>query len=64
MKIYVKRKDGTKRTVTIMFDRNTNKYCFVNMTTKHVCKCRFTTINEAIFDLVSDKNVVSFTYIK
>ena len=59
--IQVIRKDGSKRIVDIMFDRNTNKYCFVNFTSKHVCKCRFNTYEEAIEDLNKDEFVQSWS---
>lgn len=59
--IEVIRKDGSKRIVEIMLDRNTNKYCFVNLTSKHVCKCRFDTYEEAIEDLNKDDFVQSWS---
>lgn len=53
IKIYVNRPKGDVE-VTIMFDRNTEKYCFVNLTKGHVCKCRFNSYEEAIQDLENE----------
>lgn len=61
-KFLVNRCDGSKRIVRIMFDRATNKYCFVNLTTGHVCACRFDTYEEALNDM--DKNEKVVTYFK
>lgn len=58
--IMVYRKDDTKRLVMIMRDESTDKYCFVNLTTFHVCKCRFDAIEDALNDLCSRKDVVSY----
>lgn len=62
-KYLVVRKDGTKRVVAIMPDRATGKYCFVNLTTCHVCSCRFNTEEEAINDMDHNENVESYTKI-
>lgn len=59
-RILVKRKDGTSRIVIILWDRNTKQYCFVNLTTGHVCKCRFDTYNDAMNDLRNNESVVEF----
>lgn len=53
IKIYVNRSKGDVE-VAIMFDRNTEKYCFVNLTKGHVCKCRFNSYEEAIQDLENE----------
>lgn len=53
IKIYVNRPKGDIE-VAIMFDRNTEKYCFVNLTKGHVCKCRFNSYEEAIQDLENE----------
>lgn len=47
-------------TVFLMIDRATSKYCFVNMDSKHVCSCRFGSVLEALDDLKSRKEVISF----
>ena len=41
--------------VEIMYDKNTNKYCFVNLTKSHVCECRFNTYEDALVDLENQK---------
>lgn len=53
IKIYVNRPKGDVE-VAIMFDRNTEKYCFVNLTKGHVCKCSFNSYEEAIQDLENE----------
>lgn len=55
---------GSVRDVEIMFDRNTGKYCFVNLTSGHVCKCRFDSQEETMLDLLKDNFVKSFEVIK
>lgn len=50
----VERPTGWVR-VEIWLDEATGKYCFVNMTKKHICKCRFDTIEDAIIDLEKHK---------
>ena len=59
--IRVVRKDGSERDVEIMYDRYSNKYCFVNLTSKHVCKCRFDSIEDALADLNNDSFVESWS---
>lgn len=58
--IDVYRKDGSIRIVSIMKDRNTEKFCFVNLTSTHVCKCRFETFEDAIADLKTREEVEHF----
>lgn len=51
--IEITRKDGSKRLVEIMQDRATGKWCYVNLTSNHVCEKRWDTYDEAmksIFD--------------
>ena len=57
MRILVTRKDGSTREVEIMYDRHTEKYCFVNLTSHHVCKCRFDSPSDALQDLDNDNFV-------
>lgn len=66
MRLFIKvtRKDENVRDVEIMFDRNTGKYCFVNLTSGHVCKCRFYSQEETMLDLLKDNFVKSFEVIK
>lgn len=62
-KIYVSRpKEKGDVEVSIMFDRNTNKYCFVNLTKGHVCKCRFDNYNDAISDLDNEVKLGNVNY--
>ena len=56
-RIIVTRKNGSVRETEIMFDRASGKYCFVNLTSHHVCACRFDTEEEAIKDLDNDNFV-------
>ena len=44
-------------------DRNTKKWCFVNLSTEHVCACRFDTIDDAIADMEKREDVESFSVI-
>ena len=66
MRLFIKvtRKDESVRDVEIMFDRNTGKYCFVNLTSGHVYKCRFDSQEETMLDLLKDNFVKSFEVIK
>ena len=59
-RILVTRKDGSVREVEIMLDKSTGKYAFVNLTTHHVCPCRFDTIKDAVDDMRNDDFVVDF----
>ena len=59
-RILVTRKDGSVRKVEIMLDKSTGKYAFVNLTTHHVCPCRFDTIKDAVDDMRNDDFVVDF----
>lgn len=62
MELKVIRKNKPDCIVSIMLDRNTNKYAFVNLTSKHICFCRFNSIREALLDLNNRNDVL--TYIK
>ena len=62
--IEVTRKDNSKRVVEVMKDQATNKWAFVNLTSHHICKCRFDTYNDAIKDLYNDPFVLSWKYIE
>ena len=44
-------------------DRTTKKWCFVNLSTEHVCACRFDTIKDAIADMEKRDDVESFSEI-
>jgi hypothetical protein len=61
-RIIVKRKDGSKREVEIMIDESTGKFCYVNLTSHHVCSCRFDTIKDAVDDMRKNDFVYSFEF--
>ena len=44
-------------------DRTTKKWCYVNLSTEHVCACRFDTIDDAIADMRKREDVESFSVI-
>ncbi len=60
--IHVRRK-LPKQDCTVMLckDRATDKWCFVNMTSKHFCACRFDTVKDAMQDLEKRDEVISYT---
>lgn len=45
-----------------MEDRATGKFCFVNLSSGHVCTCRFETYEDAIEDLKKRPDVLSWSY--
>jgi len=45
----VRPKDTVK--VSILYDKNTDSYAFVNLTKGHICSCRFASEVEALADL-------------
>ena len=51
----VNRTDGTSCVVTILKDKETGKYHFVNLTKEHICPCEFDEVEYAIFDLENYK---------
>ena len=46
--------------VIICSDRATGKYCFVNLTSGHVCACRFDSIEDALNDMRHRPEVTYF----
>ena len=44
-------------------DRTTKKWCFVNLSTEHVCACRFDTFDDALADMKKREDVESFSAI-
>ncbi len=46
--------------VMICPDRATGKYCFVNLTSGHVCACRFDNIDDALNDMRHRPEVTYF----
>ena len=59
-RIMVTRKNGSRREVEIMLDKSSGKYAYVNLTTHHICQCRFDTITDAVNDMRNDDFVESF----
>lgn len=57
---FVKRKHKEPVEVAIMWDRTTEKYCFVNLTYSHVCTCRFDTQWDALEDMRNNDEVAEF----
>ena len=43
--------------VLLLPHKGTNKYSFVNLTKGHICSCEFDTIEEAVQDMESRKNL-------
>lgn len=56
----ITRKNKPNCIVSIMWDRHTDKYCFVNLTSGHVCSCRFDSVDKAIEDLNNRPEVISY----
>ena len=42
--------------VTILYNRQTDKYTFVNLSNGHICSCNFDTIEDAIQDMEKQKS--------
>ena len=63
MKLKVIRKNKPYCIVSIMLDRNTNKYAFVNLSLNYIYSCRFNSIKEAIIDLNNRTDVLTYTEI-
>ena len=57
---FVKRKNKEPVEVAIMWDRNSKKYCFVNLSHSHVCTCRFDNIIDAVRDMQNNEEVEEF----
>lgn len=51
MYIKVNQRNRPSCIVMLCRDRTTKKWCFVNLSTEHVCTCRFDTIDAAFADL-------------
>lgn len=63
MYIKVNRRNRQDCIVMLCKDRATEKWCFVNLTTEHVCDCRFDSIDDAIADMEKREDVESFSEI-
>ena len=63
MYIKVNRRNRPDCIVMLCQERATNKWCYVNLSTEHVCACRFDTIDDAIADMEKREDVESFSVI-
>ena len=63
MYIKVNRRNRPDCIVMLCQDRATEKWCFVNLTTEHVCAYRFDTIDDAFVDMRKREDVESFSVI-
>ena len=63
MYIKVNRRNRPDCIVMLCQDRATKKWCYVNLTTEHVCACCFDTIDDAIADMKKREDVVGFSAI-
>lgn len=64
MYIKVNRRNSPSCIVMLCQDRRTKKWCFVNLSTEHVCTCHFDTIDDAIADLNNRAEVASYALIE
>lgn len=59
MRILVNRvKDSVE--VLLFKNKEDHTYSYINLTKGHICPCRFNSIEEALDDLKTYKNVVSY----
>lgn len=63
MYIKVNRRNRPDCIVMLCKDRATKKWCYVNLSTEHVCSCRFDSINDAFFDMGKRADVTGFSVI-
>ena len=63
MYIKVNRRNRPDCIVMLCKDRATDKWCYVNLSTEHVCACRFDTIDDALADMKKREDVVGFSAI-
>ena len=64
MYIKVNRRNRPDCIVMLCQDRASEKWCFVNLSTEHVCTCRFDTIDDALTDMRKREDVESFSEIE
>lgn len=64
MYIKVIRRNRPDCIVMLCKDRATKKWCYVNLSTEHVCACRFDTIDDALADIKKRADVESFSVFK
>ena len=63
MYIKVIRRNRPDCIVMLCQDRATEKWCYVNLYTEHVCACRFDTIDDAVANIMSREDVVCYSLI-
>ena len=63
MYIKIIRRNRPDCIVMLCQDRATKKWCYVNLTTEHVCACRFDNFDDALSDMKKREDVVSFSAI-
>ena len=63
MYIKVNRRNRPDCILMLCQDRATEKWCFVNLSTEHVCACRFDTIDDAFADMRKREDVESYSVI-
>lgn len=63
MYIKVIRRNRPDCIVMICKDRATKKWCYVNLSTEHVCSCRFDNFDDALADMKKREDVESFSVI-
>ena len=63
MYIKVNRRNRPDCIVLLCQDRATEKWCYVNLSTEHVCACRFDTIDDALADMRKREDVERFSVI-
>ncbi len=63
MYIKVIRRNRPDCIIMICKDRATKKWCYVNLTSEHVCACRFDAIDDALADMKKREDVESFSVI-
>lgn len=63
MYIKVIRRNRPDCIVMLCQDRTTKKWCFVNLSTEHVCACRFDAIDDAFADMKKREDIESFSVI-
>ena len=63
MYLKIKRRNRPDCIVMLCQDRTTKKWCFVNLSTEHVCACRFDTIDDALADMRKREDVENFSAI-
>lgn len=61
-KIVIYRKTGSVE-VLILPHKDGSGYSFVNLTKGHICPCKFATIQDAIADLNSKKDVLGYEFL-